>query len=1166
MDKVARAGLTAGSGSMHLRVQHSKRFFHSGFGAKIKTKENVWLPGRRLAAQVHTTKLKKNKRSRQLHDADIVNKNMQTKKSIRERESMGKQSKQQKTQKVRRQQEAVIYVRRDQKGQGGLAGTAKKINRKERRQERRRIREIARMHGNVETDSYAVYSDLLRNSYLEEDLQRAFDTGKTYRLGLRSHFIKGMETISKVNQPPSGEGPKPYNGEGQLRIERIKNLTLKVARHESLQTLMTRRSNNKMTLKGKQERNDPKKIIKGRDQLKEDIRKCKREIREIVGKLTGVRHDVDQAFAWALFFATVKPEDDTIVDQDSFLRCYLYQSLCLAFGTFESVGKIDGIDELVVTSIRSIADLENLLSWKQGGKKKFMMSRIAQLPDYLYEWEMNNYEKLERHLVTDGSSIRYVGPLQHIYTSTGHVKTTEGRTFNSDRNDEFTFKFDGELDWDLNDYKIKDVRLFKKIDNESAERWKKLRPANDTSWVCSYVYFSLLERTAPAAMKFLKRCGFYTVSKNIDNYQKECKRFTAFLKENKDHIETKYGFSVVLLFELEQLTGFRTRHVVPDWKENIEDWVEYKENMNTPLGAYFSYYELQRQINSTRWQTQELEDRLLSTASVFNADGSAKGERLAMGKLHQEEVFVPKMVRLNKTSFNMLQTPTERRKLVFSRRTMYGYPVQKKEITKVRYIINTDIVSHYALAPLESLLAESLKNSDVFNMMSTDQQRQLEKKWLFSRKRKLCADQSSFDHYCSKASFYQLFGYLKDNLKGELKILAELNLNKLSAAACFVVSQDEISRWWSGMLSGWKITSIGDSLINLTQMRYAIAATGDHEYTITVQGDDVNAESDTVHAGKVTTVMNDMGLKQHPDKTISSDRYSEFLRVLSDSQTHERAGYPTRLIPAMIFLKPWSAQYSSKEWSGDSIVQRLKSWRTLASRMRMSFKEHIMIEMCVADCYRSARLPISREAFKTIISEDVLMLKVMQSGYEKKAAGVERGKMFPLEGRVDKKTLKAIIAANLSTQGKMSIRELKGVKQGEEVMRHFKKPIVVMKAPLPQAWLKREIYKQTETDIVRFNMLWGRAWAERTSNYLMWLSKPQLYVHLLKNELSYGSDFTFVLPVSDQTVKPALDSIKATVQMAATIEQLEAQVGEMVRNISWTGTQNLLYDFAKLYV
>jgi hypothetical protein len=174
--------------------------------------------------------------------------------------------------------------------------------------------------------------------------------------------------------------------------------------------------------------------------------------------------------------------------------------------------------------------------------------------------------------------------------------------------------------------------------------------------------------------------------------------------------------------------------------------------------------------------------------------------------------------------------------------------------------------------------------------------------------------------------------------------------------------------------------------------------------------------------------------------------------------------------------------------------------------------------------------------------------------------------MFVLEGRVDKKTLRALIATNLSTQGKMQIADLKGVADGTKVITRFKKPITIMKAPLPQTWLKREIRTQTDKEIVKFNMLWGRAWAKKTGNYQMWLANSQVFVHLLRNELAYGSEYTFVLPVSDQTVTPVLNTIKAEVQFAATAKELEQRIYDSMSQVNWVETQKSLYRDAKLYV
>lgn len=116
---------------------------------------------------------------------------------------------------------------------------------------------------------------------------------------------------------------------------------------------------------------------------------------------------------------------------------------------------------------------------------------------------------------------------------------------------------------------------------------------------------------------------------------------------------------------------------------------------------------------------------------------------------------MPKEVRLSKTAYNMTQDWQQREGLIFNTNTMYGYPAQKKEVTKIRYIVNTDLPSHYQLTPIETWLSKLMKNSQVFNYADTEYQERVQKRWLFKPRttKFFCADQSSFDHYCSKHSF-----------------------------------------------------------------------------------------------------------------------------------------------------------------------------------------------------------------------------------------------------------------------------------------------------------------------------------------------------------------------------------------------------------------------------
>lgn len=98
--------------------------------------------------------------------------------------------------------------------------------------------------------------------------------------------------------------------------------------------------------------------------------------------------------------------------------------------------------------------------------------------------------------------------------------------------------------------------------------------------------------------------------------------------------------------------------------------------------------------------------------------------------------------------------------------------------------------------------------------------------------------------------------------------LAEIIENKLTQKAVYIHGQAESTIWQSGMLSGWKITSIGDSLINLCQMRYCCEASNVGQYEISVMGDDVLMLYNQDSSSEIVQAMNAMHLNQHPDKTI----------------------------------------------------------------------------------------------------------------------------------------------------------------------------------------------------------------------------------------------------------------------------------------------------------
>jgi hypothetical protein len=320
-----------------------------------------------------------------------------------------------------------------------------------------------------------------------------------------------------------------------------------------------------------------------------------------------------------------------------------------------------------------------------------------------------------------------------------------------------------------------------------------------------------------------------------------------------------------------------------------------------------------------------------------------------------------------------------------------------------------------------------------------------------------------------------------------------------------------------------------------------------------------------VSAEKVTTTMNAMGLVQHPDKTISSVRYSEFLRNLYDSEGNSKQGYPARLMPSLLFEKPWSNAYSSEEWSGDTILQRIKNWRSLAGRLRIEHSDDTLTRLIAADVHKSARLPISRTRFVEMLKSPILAMRIQASRFEEEAAKLKPGQMYPKEGRVSKDTLKRLIVNNLAAQGKMTVREIVPMETGTKVISLDRMPLVIPKAPLPQMWLKQMTNSMSAEQLLETNMLWGRPWAKATESYKNWLSNPELYEKYYLNDLMMKSEFSYILPVQDLSVARAIQAIKGAAQQSDTRDQLQQTLDTLYKSTDWLAMQRVFFGTNNIF-
>lgn len=516
------------------------------------------------------------------------------------------------------------------------------------------------------------------------------------------------------------------------------------------------------------------------------------------------------------------------------------------------------------------------------------------------------------------------------------------RMFDSGNDIEFTFNFtDQEEYWEEQTLQFKSSkRFFTTLGQREEElKWKELRGSRTkttNTYIGTAVYLTILKIDHPATYEYLMKSNFGTHCHNVWDYITECKRFTTHLKFNYSALLER-NIEPAYLFELEQLSGYRVKQGELSWKEQVEDWVKEKGSNSTPMASVVTKVVLNNQTNDIPIDVQFDYD-VTFNAATYNSSGTAKGEKIDNALLRDQGVRIPKTVPASKTAYNLSITNQERRDLMDSREPLFGYLIDKEEVTKVRGVVNTDLKSHFKMAPLEKMMVKLLKGTTIFGFNSEFEQAVIEKEWLAKDEQKICMDQSSFDHYVSAHTLVAILKHYKEKCESNTKIFEivkgleeDFRLGRIA-----VVSDNNQTFWESGILSGWKITSIGGSTANKAQTAYCMAVHGiqERDYWITVLGDDVVMKAhDQITSKRLAFTMNANGLKQHPDKTITSNRFNEFLRKLYDQKRKTIQAYPTRLIPSLIYRKPWIGSYLLVENDYGGIVSRIKNWISLGFRI-----------------------------------------------------------------------------------------------------------------------------------------------------------------------------------------------------------------------------------------
>lgn len=381
------------------------------------------------------------------------------------------------------------------------------------------------------------------------------------------------------------------------------------------------------------------------------------------------------------------------------------------------------------------------------------------------------------------------------------------------------------------------------------------------------------------------------------------------------------------------------------------------------------------------------------------------------------------------------------------------------------------------------------------------------------------------------------------------------------------------------MLSGWKFTSTGDSLINLQQTAYCANLSGysTSEYSITVLGDDVAMTTRTVSASKLAYAMNAIGLIQHPDKTINSPRFVEFLRVLYDNEGVAQA-YPTRLLPSLIYQKPWlsSFEVDSEDFGGQ--VARMKNWRSLANRMS---DKNVTSEISAIDFIggsRREKLGMTYEDVRKAMTSDTFVIEVKPgwSKVTKKQKIMEKAPKIikPLEATLtdyDRERW-TYIARDETFFG--DIEKITAVDNNAS-SQWYTVPIQSWKTipnlPFSKSWLKKLRRRMGFIEFAKLSLTWGVPNWKRderiTTSLAMIRAIPELYSKQYDTAERLKAEFIPVLPVPDSLISQLKKNIFADVVITSnSLEDAKKSFTNYLITMNWNDYIQERYGTTKTYI
>lgn len=401
------------------------------------------------------------------------------------------------------------------------------------------------------------------------------------------------------------------------------------------------------------------------------------------------------------------------------------------------------------------------------------------------------------------------------------------------------------------------------------------------------------------------------------------KEFTSIVKKFRD---TVFGDNWYFLADLDTCFGYNTQSKLSDVKDDIVEWAEYKKiTRDVSEDEYIEGLKIElRQLFKEKRNINDIPfDNFIENSNYWVVSGSSNGIKSVVYDTTSKEEVMSKAVKaalfveenqkaLIKKVKNTVKSesfsPSVKIEIGFKNRLILA-------CGNIEYIQMT-YISHHIEKLLKTNQHSTLFNDNLWKIKSYAQNFE---KINNTENIFMPFDAAGFDKYVTLTEIDGCFQVIKEQIDKHYK--HSIAYDDLSSCINNLIESLRIGwkvkfgegsiKWLGGLPSGLRWTALLGTLINIARAKYIekrVCKLLNRSFTlkkIVGQGDDDDFIFDSWLAGFMQfNFYGKLGIKAHFGKNFLDNRYTEYLKKLSDSKTKTVTSYPTRKITSLFFISP----------------------------------------------------------------------------------------------------------------------------------------------------------------------------------------------------------------------------------------------------------------------